>query len=79
VVQELLALIRFRNAHPAFDGHFQVRESGAEVLALRWDTPEHFAELRLNLATAEGTLNYSAVPDVQGPEFLSGRSPLPVR
>jgi sucrose phosphorylase len=79
VVQELVALIRFRNDHPAFDGQFQIRESGAEILALRWDTQEHFAELRVNLATALGTLHYSAAPDVQGPRFLADASPLPAR
>lgn len=79
VTQELVALIQFRNNHPAFDGHFQIRESGAEVLALRWDHLEHFAELRVNVATAEGTLNYSAAPDVQGPKFLGDASPRPAR
>jgi sucrose phosphorylase len=79
VVQELVALIAFRNDHPAFDGQFQIRESGAEILALRWDTQEHFAELRVNLATALGTLNYSAAPDVQGPRFLAHASPLSAR
>ena len=79
VVQELVALIRFRNDHPAFAGNFQVRESSAEVLVLRWDHREHFAELRVNLATAEGTLNYSETPDVQAPQFLERASPLRAR
>jgi sucrose phosphorylase len=71
VVQDLVALIRFRNDHPAFAGHFQLRESDADILELRWDHHEHFAGLRVNLATAEGTLNYSAAPGVRGPGFLA--------
>lgn len=79
VVQELVALIRFRNDHPAFDGQFQINESDADSLALRWDHREHFAELRVNLATAEGTLSHSAAPGVQGPRFLADASPLSTR
>jgi sucrose phosphorylase len=77
VVEELLALIRFRNGHPAFDGNFRTIDSGAEVLVLRWDHQQHFAELRVDLARAEGTLTCSAAPDVHAPQFLAGALALP--
>ncbi len=36
VVQRLCALIRLRNQHPAFGGRFELLESTAEQLQLRW-------------------------------------------
>ena len=36
VVRELLALIRLRNRHPAFDGRFALEASAEDRLALRW-------------------------------------------
>ena len=36
VVQSLLALLRFRNTHPAFQGTFEALESAADSIALVW-------------------------------------------
>lgn len=36
VVQDLLALIRLRNEHPAFAGRFTLAEAGARTLTLEW-------------------------------------------
>jgi sucrose phosphorylase len=45
VVQDLLALIRLRNEHPAFNGKFSVLPSAAETLHLRWEHEGRWIEL----------------------------------
>jgi hypothetical protein len=45
VVQRLLALIRFRNRHPAFDGEFSWEQRAPAVIAFRWQHHEHATEL----------------------------------
>jgi sucrose phosphorylase len=60
VVKDLISLIRLRNDHPAFSGEFSLQESHAAAIAMRWVLDEHFAELKVQLATAEYELSYSA-------------------
>jgi sucrose phosphorylase len=48
VVQSLLALLRFRNTHPAFQGTFETLESAADSIALVWTNGETFARLDVN-------------------------------
>jgi sucrose phosphorylase len=50
VVAQLIELIRLRNLHPAFAGDFELRDSAAQTLSLRWQQGEHFAELEVNFA-----------------------------
>jgi len=69
LVQDLLALIRFRNAHPAFGGSFRLLDSAPQVLLLRWELERHFAELRVELGTAVCTLRCSSEPGVEAPDF----------
>ncbi|ABM35557.1 sucrose phosphorylase [Polaromonas naphthalenivorans] len=45
VVQQLLELIRLRNAHPAFDGAFSVEPTGDSCLHMRWINGPVVAEL----------------------------------
>jgi sucrose phosphorylase len=59
VVRDLLALIRVRNTHPAFAGNFRLAESAANVLNLRWERDAEFAELWVDLETAEYRMSYS--------------------
>lgn len=47
VVCALLDLIRFRNAHPAFGGHFSSNGSGSQ-LRMRWEHAEAWAELTVD-------------------------------
>ncbi len=49
VVQDLLALIRFRNRFPAFTGSWTLGE-GTEELTMRWDGSGTSAELRVDAA-----------------------------
>ena len=59
VVRDLIALIRLRNEHPAFQGRFLLLESGESSLAMRWTKGDHFAQLDIEMATARHELSYS--------------------
>jgi sucrose phosphorylase len=48
VVARLAELIRLRNEHPAFGGHFTLLETSSRVLAMRWDDGQQWAELRVD-------------------------------
>jgi sucrose phosphorylase len=74
VVNDLVELIRFRNAHPAFAGTFAMLETEVSALVLRWDNGEAFAELTVNLATAVYDLSYSSEG---GPQNLPLKSAPP--
>lgn len=54
VVQVLLALIRLRNSHPAFNGEFEVQSSPAHQLSLRWHCPQGSAHLSADLRAKTG-------------------------
>jgi len=51
VVQSLLALLRIRNTHPAFQGTFEALESAADTMALVWTNGDAVARLDVNLTT----------------------------
>jgi sucrose phosphorylase len=65
VVKDLISLIRLRNDHPAFSGEFSLQESHAAAIAMRWVLDDHFAELKVQLATAEYELSHSAAGAIQ--------------
>jgi sucrose phosphorylase len=58
VVQQLCALIRFRNAHPAFDGEFSVL-GGAGQLTLTWTAGAETATLAADLTMAAATVRWT--------------------
>jgi sucrose phosphorylase len=58
VVDALLRLIRFRNAHPAFDGEARTTGGGHRI-AVAWEAGEHRARLDADLATATATLTWT--------------------
>jgi len=51
VVQQLLALLRLRNAHPAFDGEWTLLDGDRHQLGMRWQRDQASAELQVDLAT----------------------------
>lgn len=66
VVARLIALIRWRNRHPAFQGEFMLEAGGtASQLAMNWRHGEHFARLSLDFATLTHELSAS---DPEHPE-----------
>jgi sucrose phosphorylase len=60
VVQSLFELIRFRNRHPAFDGTFNLPETGESEITLRWDNGNAWAMLEVNFAS--GSYQISSNP-----------------
>ena len=59
VVQRLLELVRWRNTHPAFGGHFEARADGAAGLVLVWQHNEHRATLNVDLRQKRGHITFS--------------------
>ena len=59
VVQRLLALIRLRNSHPAFDGTFRVLDTAADTLSLRWEHSAAYAQLTVRFEPLQAELVYS--------------------
>ncbi len=60
VVRRLIDLIKLRNRHPAFGGSFQLLESGADELRLRWQQGGDWATLCVNFITGAHELSHSA-------------------
>ncbi|WP_269633508.1 sucrose phosphorylase [Pelomonas sp. BJYL3] len=58
VVRQLLALIRLRNSHPAFNGRFEAQALGGTGLRLRWQAPGASALLELDFASLAHTLRF---------------------
>lgn len=59
VVQRLVDLIRFRNAHPAFDGQFSVLASDDKRLVLNWVKGTDQCTLDLNLENYNSQIQYT--------------------
>jgi len=74
VVVDLLALIRLRNEHPAFDGRFRLLPSDAQTLMLRWERDADFIELRVDFASADYEIAHSTAGGV-GRLTLGSREP----
>lgn len=58
VVRHLLALARFRNTHPAFDGEFRLGAGEAHELRLGWETERESVEARIDLARGRFVLHH---------------------
>jgi sucrose phosphorylase len=59
VVQQLIALIRFRNRHPAFGGSWSFDREGGWDLTMHWQSGPHFASLTVDLARRTLALDYT--------------------
>jgi sucrose phosphorylase len=60
VVQSLLALLRIRNTHAAFQGAFHMKAADAMRLALVWEQGTAFARLDVDLAEMGAAVTCSA-------------------
>ncbi|KQW42340.1 MULTISPECIES: sucrose phosphorylase [unclassified Roseateles] len=60
VVRRLIELIKLRNHHPAFAGGFSVEASGNDELRLRWQQAGEWAALRIDFASRDHELSFSA-------------------
>jgi sucrose phosphorylase len=64
VVRGLMALIRFRNTHPAFAGDVEVRTPADHALAISWRHSAEWATLEVDLAARRAVITCS------GPEGI---------
>lgn len=60
VVKKLIKLMEFRNMHPAFDGEFELPESGQNELVIRRSKGRDFAELHVNFASRSFSVIYTS-------------------
>ena len=60
VVQDLLDLIRLRNSHAAFSGQFELLDSNAQCLHMRWTNGAELAQLDVDFVTLEYQLVVTA-------------------
>ena len=60
IVKALLDLIRFRNAHTAFGGEFQIEASSDQALVLSWHNGAEWTKLEVDLAAPAATIEYSS-------------------
>jgi len=58
LVQRLLVLMRLRNTHPAFDGCFELHQSGDTGVAMAWRNGEHYCRLYVDLPTHQALIDY---------------------
>jgi sucrose phosphorylase len=59
VVQSLLALLRLRNAHPAFQGSFRAASPAVDAMTLAWTHDAAFARLEINLTDMHAVVTCS--------------------
>jgi sucrose phosphorylase len=58
-VKRIVALIRLRNSHPAFNGDCTVESASRDRLTIRWRHYEHWISLAVDLIEPCATLEYS--------------------
>jgi sucrose phosphorylase len=58
VVKKLVELIEFRNAHPAFNGNFEVGESNDHEITLTWKNQDLFAKLYVDLINMSAKISH---------------------
>jgi sucrose phosphorylase len=71
VVQDLLALIRFRNRHPAFNGSFTLLNTADHILGLRWEQGADWTQLQINFSDGRYELSYTNAGKVQHFDLLA--------
>ena len=59
LVEQLIALIRLRNSHPAFNGECTVESTSRDRLAIRWRHHENWISLAVDLSKPCATIEYS--------------------
>ena len=59
VVRDLLTLIRFRNAHPAFGGEWTCTSDNADGITMAWRHGPHEVTMTANLTTKDVEISYT--------------------
>ncbi len=58
--QKLQQIIHLRNNHPAFDGSFELKDTPADKLEIRWENGSMWAELDIDLSKQKAGINFSS-------------------
>ena len=58
VVKKLVELIKFRNTHPAFNGHFELAGSSDHEIIMTWNNPDSFARLYVDFLNMSAEISY---------------------
>ncbi len=75
VVQKMLALMKFRNDYPAFNGDFRIVETGNENgLEIAWKKSQYDTILRADLKNHQYVISYFDVEAGQYRELTEGQS-----
>jgi sucrose phosphorylase len=75
VVQRLIALIKLRNTHVAFQGVFNLLSFTEHAIILEWRHGVEFARLVVNFKNANGQLRYSDAGQMQTLDFVHEDAP----
>ena len=67
MVHDLIALIKFRNAHPAFAGSFSYTQADEKILTLTWRTGAEYATLLVDFSTLKWNITASHHDAVEAP------------
>lgn len=59
VVKKLIKMIQLRNAHPAFNGVFTIRQDSDQDISLTWNHHKSYATLFVDLISGRSTISYS--------------------
>lgn len=65
VVKKLIEIIKFRNRHPAFNGHFKIEESLPHILNMSWINDEARANLKINLQNQSINISFTPFTGLQ--------------
>jgi sucrose phosphorylase len=49
IVKDLIALIKFRNTHPSFQGNFRLIDCPEKELNIKWENGEYWSHLKIDL------------------------------
>ena len=71
LIKDLLKLIKFRNDQPAFDGVFDLCETAAHSLQIKWQKEAHQAELNVDLSTMSLAIYYTEDGQLKKLDFLT--------
>jgi sucrose phosphorylase len=76
VVAALVELIHLRNSHPAFGGHFELGDTEAGRLAMRWRSGSHYVRLDADFGDGSWTIRTSVAGGMEPDQVNTDRSML---
>ena len=75
MVRSLLGLIRFRNAHTAFNGEFSIEPTEPTALSLTWRRANEWASLDVDLSKPSAVISYTSGAAIKRHELSATSNP----